>query len=232
MQIIPVIDIRHGAVVRAVAGQRDQYAPIKTALAPSSAPLDVALGLASLHSFDALYIADLDAIEGRGENLGVIRQIRNALPHIDLWVDAGLKGWAAATSMREMQIAPVLGSESCRDASMAPAICGDPSAILSLDFLGERFLGDSRLQHCDALWPQRLIVMTLSRVGAGAGPDVARIREFVARAQGRRIYAAGGVRGVDDLDALSAAGAAGALVATALHDGRLTPEDLKRIAQR
>jgi HisA/HisF family protein len=230
MQVIPVIDIRNGAVVRAVAGRRDQYAPIETALAPSSAPLDVARGLLSLHSFETLYIADLDAIEGRCEASVAIWEICEVFPHVDLWVDAGMKGWEAPTRMREWRIAPVLGSESCGDASMASAMRADPRAILSLDFLGERFLGDSRLQDCDALWPQRLIVMTLSRVGAGAGPDVARVREFARRAQGRRVYAAGGVRGVDDLTALSDAGAAGALVATALHDGRLTPEDLRRLA--
>ena len=37
------------------------------------------------------------------------------------------------------------------------------------------------------------------------------------------IYAGGGVRDDDDLRALESAGAAGALVATALHEGRLTP---------
>jgi phosphoribosylformimino-5-aminoimidazole carboxamide ribotide isomerase len=37
------------------------------------------------------------------------------------------------------------------------------------------------------------------------------------------IYSGGGVRDNADLLALESAGAAGALVATALHDGRLTP---------
>jgi phosphoribosylformimino-5-aminoimidazole carboxamide ribotide isomerase len=37
------------------------------------------------------------------------------------------------------------------------------------------------------------------------------------------IYAGGGVRDDADLRALESAGAAGALVATALHEGRITP---------
>jgi phosphoribosylformimino-5-aminoimidazole carboxamide ribotide isomerase len=37
------------------------------------------------------------------------------------------------------------------------------------------------------------------------------------------IYAGGGVRDDEDLRALESAGATGALVATALHRGRLTP---------
>jgi phosphoribosylformimino-5-aminoimidazole carboxamide ribotide isomerase len=40
------------------------------------------------------------------------------------------------------------------------------------------------------------------------------------------------VRGRDDLQALRDAGAAGALVATALHDGKITAGDLVEIAGR
>jgi phosphoribosylformimino-5-aminoimidazole carboxamide ribotide isomerase len=38
---------------------------------------------------------------------------------------------------------------------------------------------------------------------------------------GRRIYAAGGVRGPEDVAHLARIGAAGALVASAIHDGQL-----------
>jgi phosphoribosylformimino-5-aminoimidazole carboxamide ribotide isomerase len=40
------------------------------------------------------------------------------------------------------------------------------------------------------------------------------------------IVAGGGVRGLGDLESLAAAGCDGALVASALHDGRLTAEML------
>jgi len=76
------------------------------------------------------------------------------------------------------------------------------------------------------LWPEQLIVMTLGRVGSGAGPDLARLAEIRALAGARRLYAAGGVRNGADLAALANAGAAGVLVASALHDGRLDVADL------
>jgi phosphoribosylformimino-5-aminoimidazole carboxamide ribotide isomerase len=104
----------------------------------------------------------------------------------------------------------------------------NPRVALSLDFREERFLGDRAMLEDARRWPQRVIVMTLARVGAGKGPDVSRLADIVSRAQGRRVYAAGGVRNAHDLDALEAAGAAGALVATALHEGRLTSDDLAR----
>jgi phosphoribosylformimino-5-aminoimidazole carboxamide ribotide isomerase len=68
--------------------------------------------------------------------------------------------------------------------------------------------------------------MTLARVGSGAGPDVDRLAAVRRIASGRRIYAAGGVRDAADLAALAHAGIAGALVATALHDGRLAGAEI------
>ena len=70
-------------------------------------------------------------------------------------------------------------------------------------------------------WPERVIAMTLARVGAGAGPDLERLKALRVIAPGKRLYAAGGVRGPDDLRDLRALGCAGVLVASALHDGRL-----------
>jgi phosphoribosylformimino-5-aminoimidazole carboxamide ribotide isomerase len=233
MQVIPVIDIRNGVVVRAIAGRRDEYAPIETPLATSSAPLDVASGLLSLYPFDTLYIADLDAVEGRGDNSAAIRRIGDAFPKLRLWIDAGIRNWDEALDrVRSSRVDPVLGSENCQDISSLAHMRGDARVILSLDFLGDRFLGHPGLRDFDALWPRRIIVMTLARVGANAGPDLPRVAEFVQRAQGRRVYAAGGVRGVEDLRVLERAGAAGALVATALHDGRLTRDDLTRLSQK
>jgi phosphoribosylformimino-5-aminoimidazole carboxamide ribotide isomerase len=71
--------------------------------------------------------------------------------------------------------------------------------------------------------------MTLARVGSGAGPDLKRFAAIRSIAEEREIYAAGGVRDGADLSALKAAGAAGALIATALHDGRVGRADLAAV---
>ena len=44
MQIIPVIDVRHGLAVRAVRGDRSNYRPIVTPLSASADPVDVVRG--------------------------------------------------------------------------------------------------------------------------------------------------------------------------------------------
>lgn len=126
----------------------------------------------------------------------------------------------------------VLGSESLaslKDYHRARERAG-PTAPLSLDFRGDTFIGPAGLLDDAALWPGRIIVMTLARVGSNEGPDLRRLASIIARAGAREVFAAGGVRNADDLHALRDIGAAGALVATALHAGRIGTRDLEAFA--
>ncbi|CCJ06809.1 HisA/HisF-related TIM barrel protein [Methylocystis sp. SC2] len=227
MQIIPVIDIRSGVVMRARAGARDSYRPIASPLAATSAPVDVVAGFLTLHPFERIYIADLDAIEGSGDNSREIGALTERFPSLRFMVDAGAAScdWRGAA-----RIDCVIGSESLHDSAFLQAAQHDPNIVLSLDFRDEVFLGPDALHECTKQWPRQVIVMTLTRVGVGAGPDVARVSQIIERAGDRRVFAAGGVRDADDLERLQAIGAAGALVATALHDGALTRADLDRFA--
>jgi phosphoribosylformimino-5-aminoimidazole carboxamide ribotide isomerase len=73
--------------------------------------------------------------------------------------------------------------------------------------------------------------MTLASVGLNEGPDLKRVAAIAEMAgPKRRVFAAGGVRHIDDVRALRDAGAAGVLVATALHEGKIKTGDLEEIA--
>jgi phosphoribosylformimino-5-aminoimidazole carboxamide ribotide isomerase len=76
---------------------------------------------------------------------------------------------------------------------------------------------------------REVIVLDLARVGSGAGPDVALVRELRARFPELELLAGGGVRDVADLRALGEAGAAGALVATALHSSAIGSDELRAL---
>ena len=221
MQVIPVLDLIEGRVVRAKMGDRDAYRPIETPLSATPDPLDVTRGLMRLGPFPTLYIADLDAIRGRGDNFAALARLREAFPDVELWIDNGA-ATLATVEATQLYGVPVLGSESQADAAL---VASRRDALLSLDFRGEAFQGPPELLSRPGLWPERVIVMTLHRVGGGAGPDFERLAAIRARADGRRLYAAGGVRDGADLTALKSAGAAGVLVASALHDGRIGPAD-------
>jgi phosphoribosylformimino-5-aminoimidazole carboxamide ribotide isomerase len=231
MEIIPVLDLKGGVVVRARMGERHLYAPIATPLAATSDPLDVARGLLAVYPFATLYVADLDAIEGRGDNSAALRRVQRGCPGVSLWVDNGIADASAAARWLDAGLGSlVLGSETQADATLVRSLAADDRVILSLDFRGAEFQGPPALRDQPASWPAKVIAMTLARVGSGAGPDVDRLAEVRWIAAGRRVYAAGGVRDAADLAALARAGVAGALVATALHDGRLRRADLAALA--
>jgi phosphoribosylformimino-5-aminoimidazole carboxamide ribotide isomerase len=232
MDVIPVIDIKNGQVVHAQGGRRDSYRPIQTPLSPTSAPADVAVGLLRLAAFQTLYIADLDAIEGRAGNDTAIGSIALAVPGVELWVDSGIADAEAARAWLERCAhCLVIGSESQLGLSAIQSLRGEKRVLLSLDFRGDDFQGPAVLLDDPAAWPARVIVMTLGRVGAAAGPDTDRVAGIVARADGRLVFGAGGVRHRGDITALETAGAAGVLVATALHTGALTSVDLAAFAR-
>ncbi len=222
MQVIPVVDLIAGQVVRAKMGDRDAYRPIETPLSRTADPVDVVSGLLRLAPLATLYVADLDAIRGRGDNFAALARLRAAFPDLQLWIDNGAADAAAVAATRAYG-APVLGSESQRDLALLAAT---PDALLSLDFRGDAFQGPPDLLARPGVWPEKIIVMTLGRVGSGAGPDLDRLASVRALAGKRRLYAAGGVRNPADLAALADAGAAGVLVASALHDGRIAARDL------
>jgi phosphoribosylformimino-5-aminoimidazole carboxamide ribotide isomerase len=230
MQVIPVIDVRGGGTVAASRGDRANYRPLATPLAASADPVAVAQGLQALFPFAILYVADLEGIEGRGADLAMQQRLCEAWPGAEVWIDDG--GAMASEAPDPPLRRQVLGSESVssmEDYARTRQLAGAASP-LSLDFRGDEFIGPRALLDDASLWPARVIVMTLARVGSGEGPDLARLASIVSRAEGREIYAAGGVRHGDDLRALRDIGVAGALVATALHSGKITANDIKAIA--
>ncbi len=228
MRVIPVIDLAGGEVVHARRGDRASYAPLESPLSPTSDAVDVVRGLLAVYPFPMLYVADLDAIQSHGDNVQTLRRIRNEFPALQIWVDNGAADPAAIEALiGEGLGAPVIGSESQRDSALIAQHRDSRRVVLSLDFRGEAFQGPQEILAEPALWPSRVIAMTLARVGSAAGPDLAQFAAIRSIAGGRELYAAGGVRDARDLSALKAAGASGALIATALHEQRIGAADLE-----
>jgi phosphoribosylformimino-5-aminoimidazole carboxamide ribotide isomerase len=228
VEVIPVIDLKGGLVVRARMGERAAYRPIETALSPTSEACDVVRGLLSVYPFARLYIADLDAIERVGSNDAIVATLRENFPRLEFWVDRGIADRRAAEDWLAAGLAHlVLGSESLSETDVVRHFADDPRVILSLDFRGATFQGPAHLLAHPEDWTKRVIVMTLARVGSGAGPDLERLGAIQTAAPMHIIYAAGGLRDLSDLRALQNAGISGVLVATSLHDGRLSGGDIR-----
>lgn len=209
-----------GVAVRAHRGEREHYAPLSSRLYPNSDPVAVADRFQSEYGTNTLYVADLDAIAGKGDNLLTVRTIAKTFPELELWVDAGIGDRASFTQfLRQNSVRPVIGTETLIDPDLPAAA---PAAILSLDYLGSRLLG--MVDPIESLepTPRDLILMSLRRIGTGMGPDLDLLAKLQSAFPMHRYYVAGGIRNVADLACLASAGAAGVLLASALHDGRVS----------
>jgi phosphoribosylformimino-5-aminoimidazole carboxamide ribotide isomerase len=228
--IIPVIDLMGGQVVHARRGDRSNYRPLQSLLTPSSAPLDVVAALIDTAPFRIVYFADLDAILGRGDHAVLVRSIAQRFPSLTVWLDAGFadaRGVAAWSD--EMQIVPVVGSETLVAVEeLGAMLAAAPNAVLSLDTRDDTPLGPVELFARPPLWPRRVIVMALDRVGAGQGPALASLRRTLQQAPEHEVVAAGGVRNAHDLETLEAMGVHAVLIASAIHDGVLDRATLRR----
>jgi phosphoribosylformimino-5-aminoimidazole carboxamide ribotide isomerase len=219
-----------GQVVRARMGDRASYRPLDSPISPTSDPIDVLRGLLGIFPFPTLYIADLDAIQGGGNNSQTLRRIRADFPSLQIWVDNGAADDSSLHALIGADLGmPVIGSESQSDSELIAQHRDSMRIVLSLDFRGDAFQGPQEILAEPALWPRRIIVMTLARVGSGAGPDLERLASIQSIAGGREIYAAGGVRNAADLRSLKATGVSGALIATALHARRIVRSDIEAI---
>ena len=229
-----MLDLARGQVVRGVRGERAAYRPIVSTLVAGSDPLAIAAALLSTAARGArvapLYVADLDAIQGGQAQIGTLRRLLGLRGDLCVWLDAGLSGSAAGAALRDAlgaggeRVRLVYGSESLAAGSASEGLADDPQAILSLDCRLARPLDPAGLWSRPALWPRTIIAMTLDRVGAAAGPDLATLARLRALAPDRFWVGAGGVRDRGDLCSAATTGASAWLVASALHDGSLQRE--------
>jgi phosphoribosyl isomerase A len=233
MFVIPVVDLMQGQVVRAIAGHRAAYRPVVSGLCVGSEPVAVARAMCAHCEATTLYVADLDALTGQAPQAGVLLALLQALPGVELWVDGGFRDAGDAEALRARlgghaeRVVPVFGSESLSaphawlsggQAGTSPWRGGP---ILSLDQRGGKPLDAGGCWDAVSRWPERVIVMTLDRVGSAAGPDLHTLRQLRAKVPQAKVMGAGGIRDERDLDAARQAGAYAWLVASALHDGCL-----------
>ncbi len=228
-----MIDLMQGQVVHAKFGLRSQYQPIQSSLCNGSSPLAIVAALLKLYPFQTLYIADLDAILGVGGHTELIELISKTYPQLTIWLDSGICQASACALYKTRQIKSVVGSENIANLQDYRAISDacEGQYILSLDYAATSPLGINDLHESARFWPDSTICMTLNAVGSRQGIDLKRLQTLIKLNQGRKrpskLYAAGGVRDINDIEQLNKLGITGVLVATALHSGKLSKTDIQ-----
>jgi phosphoribosylformimino-5-aminoimidazole carboxamide ribotide isomerase len=244
VRVIGVLDLMGGLAVhaRATEGGRAKYQPVCTVAGVRIDPGDaVALARAYLERLGVreLYAADLDAICGAPPQRALTVEVaRLGAP---LWLDAGTRHAAEARGALDSGASRVVvGLETLPSFGALADVCrvvGGARVVFSLDLRdgtpigGDGVITPGASVHVLAARAMdagagAVIVLDLARVGTGAGVDLALMRRVRAAAPHVALFAGGGVHGPEDLARLADAGCDGALVATALHDGRLGARDV------
>jgi phosphoribosylformimino-5-aminoimidazole carboxamide ribotide isomerase len=241
LRIIGVVDLLGGRAVSARAGKRDAYRPVE---AVAGSPIDgdavtLARAYRSRFGLAELYVADLEAIQGRLPQDTLVASI--AALDTPLWLDAGASSLDQACRARALGASHVVvGLETLISFDALAGICvaiGGERVAFSLDLRNGAPIVASggipagepasivAVRAADA-GAGAIIMIDLARVGTSTGLDfelIAGVREAVPNLT---LLAGGGVRGPEDLAHLADCGCDGALVATAVHDGRIGPAEI------
>lgn len=233
--LIPVLDVRGGQVVHAVAGRRADYRPLQSQLTAGSTPHQVLTALRELCGESPVYVADLEGIEHNAPQWPLLADLCRAGG--PLWIDAGWRHPQEVIRCLQLGHAHVIaGLESTPtpEALRSLVAISSPARLaFSLDLQAGRLRIPS-----GGTWPSdplatvkaaveqgvsRLIVLDLADVGCETGGTsrtlCAAIRQEFPTLE---LIAGGGVRHAADLRAWQAIGVTGLLLATALHTGAIS----------
>ncbi len=227
MKIYFVTDLLNGTVVRGVSGKREEYKPVH---------LESTLGLSSSDPVNVieeirpknLYVADLDRIMGKGDNVDLIEKLSTYVN--DLIADCGFR---KPSEVEGLNFSPVLGTETF-DIRQLEEIENTRKLVVSVDILDSILDASSSFES----WPDMVeflssfelkgvIVLTLKKVGTSSSLDW-RLLEKAIDISTNPIFGGGGVRSLEDLEKAKEIGCGALLVSTAVHLGEIPLEVIRR----
>jgi HisA/HisF family protein len=231
--VLPVIDLMDGQVVHARAGRRSEYRPLVSQWSEQAQdPLILTDALRQQFGVSEYYLADLDALEGRTPQQGMIsRLIKDG---IHLCLDAGISSVSKVEEWLSMDVDQVIiASESLFSLSTLHELFHCQYAdrlIFSLDLVSGNlsarprvFPDEEPLAVVDEIIRagcRQLIILDMATVGTLHGPTTFNLcREIHERYPFCSIISGGGVRNKIDITQLEDVGVKRVLVSTWLHQG-------------
>jgi len=237
MRIIPVLDLMGGRVVHGIGGMRSNYRPIASEVTDSVQPDKVAKDLMMKFGFSEVYIADLDSIQGvgnHGEEIGAILQLGYTV-----YLDPGIRNSGDLHEKAGEGVRVIVGTETLESLQELRFICDrHPHVVTSLDYKGGLLAADGSLGALDTgdlvkrvceKGISELIYLDIKKVGSSSGTTSARMVTVIENST-VPVLVGGGIRNSGDIEHLSGLGVEGVLVATCIHSGALSVEDVARLA--
>ena len=122
METILAVDLKKGKVVRAFAGFRLNYKPLKNTKYNLESPVNFINKVLTLFAISKVYVADLDSIQNSGSNFDLISKLLNTFQHLTFLIDNGfdypksVKTFCEQLKKKNLyNFIPVVGTENLRN---------------------------------------------------------------------------------------------------------------------
>lgn len=223
--IIPVLDISNGIAVSGKSGKRETYKPLQTVFNNSANPLEIAKSLKK-EGAERMYIADLDAIENRGNNFTLIKKINNIIPVI---LDSGANNIYRTKKALEVTDKVIIATETLKDINDLLEVFekyDKKRIIVSIDIKDDEIFSKhldislkELIKKINEIRPLEVILLDISRVGTEKGVNHALINQFLRLPT--PLIIGGGITDKDIIE-LKKLGLNKFLVGSVLHKGKLS----------
>jgi len=237
---IPVIDILNSQAVHAVRGERTDYKPLISKMFNSFDPLVISKSLIKKYGFEEMYIADLDAIMHGNPNIQLFEKILK-IPGIKLMVDVGITKLDDILRYSKLGFNKlIIGIETLKnlqDLKKGLKLVGTEKLIISLDMLHGKILSKSKriqkftplelINKLESFGIKEIILLDLARVGQKVGGIPQSYLEIQKVFNGK-VLVGGGIKNYEDLLSYEHHNFSGVLFATALYDGTIEIEKIRK----
>jgi phosphoribosylformimino-5-aminoimidazole carboxamide ribotide isomerase len=237
---IPVIDILNNQAVHAVRGERTNYQPLTSKMFNNSDPLTITKCLTKDYGFEEIYIADLDAIMHGNPNIHLFEKILK-IPRIKVMVDIGISRLDDIVRYSKIGFNKlIIGIETLRtleDLKEGVKVVGTEKLIISLDMFQGKILSKTKriknstplelINKLNLFGVKEIILLDLARVGQKIGGIPQSYLEILKEFNGR-VFVGGGIKNYEDLLNYKYHNFSGILIATALYDGTIEIEKIRK----
>ena len=220
IEIILAIDLKKGKVVRAFAGFRFNYKPLKLGNLDLSDPIVLIKKTLEKFKLNKVYIADLDAIKNLHSNNLLIFKILKKFPEIDFLIDSGFDYPISIHNFKKKlkkknlsNFFIVLGTEKMKKYNLR-TFGYKHRIFISLDILNDNDKSTDFLKK--SKFKPDVILMFLRNVG-GRGILFKEVKKITKDLPNFNFHYAGGVRYLRDLKRLKNVGVESAIVSTLVH---------------
>lgn len=222
--IIPVIDIMHGDCVSGKSGNRRTYTKLNSIYGDD--PIKIAINLRK-EGAKALYVADLDKIEDKGNNIKLISQINEIIPVL---LDNGISNIEDVKNNEKKCTYSILATETMMSIEETMNIfkkIDKNKLIISIDIKNNEVLLknnnitlDEIINMINYIKPKYTIILNISQVGTKKQGNNDLIKTIIKKTPETKHFIAGGITN-NTIQEYKKNNINNFLIGTILHDGTL-----------